>query len=45
MVEEHFEDSPDWLEHCRQFWEEKLDLLEEYLRDLQLKEKEDGPRK
>jgi DNA-binding transcriptional ArsR family regulator len=29
----------DWLEHYRRFWEESFDRLEDYLRDLQMKEK------
>ena len=28
-------DAADWLEHYRQFWEQSLDRLEEYLRALQ----------
>lgn len=28
-------DAADWLEHYRQFWEESLDRLEQYLGDLQ----------
>ncbi len=28
----------DWLEQYRQFWEESLDRLEDYLRELQAKE-------
>jgi DNA-binding transcriptional ArsR family regulator len=29
----------DWVEQYRQFWEARLDRLEEYLRELQAKEK------
>jgi DNA-binding transcriptional ArsR family regulator len=29
----------DWLEHYRQLWEERLDRLEDYLQELQTKEK------
>ena len=29
----------DWLEHYRTFWEESFDRLDEYLRELQKKEK------
>jgi len=29
----------DWLDRYRRFWEESFDRLEEYLRDLQTKEK------
>src|SRR5512139_626159 len=28
----------DWVEHYRQFWEQSLDRLEEYLKNLQTKE-------
>ena len=31
----------DWLEHYRRFWEESFDRLDEYLRELQTKEKEE----
>ena len=33
----------DWLEGYRRFWEERLDRLEEYLRELQARELEDNP--
>jgi DNA-binding transcriptional ArsR family regulator len=32
----------DWLDEYRQFWEQSLDRLEDYLRELQAKEKEQG---
>src|SRR6266849_4598307 len=32
-------DIADWLEHYRRFWEQSFDRLEEYLRELQRKEK------
>ncbi|MBS1902588.1 MAG: winged helix-turn-helix transcriptional regulator [Bacteroidetes bacterium] len=32
----------DWVEQYRKFWEEKLDALEEYLQELQSKEKHDA---
>ena len=32
----------DWLERYRRLWVQRLDRLEEYLRDLQAKEKKDG---
>lgn len=35
----------DWVEHYRRFWEESLDRLEDYLRELQAKEKPHGRRK
>jgi DNA-binding transcriptional ArsR family regulator len=31
----------DWLEGYRRFWEERLDRLEDYLRELQAKEKDE----
>ena len=31
-------DASDWLEHYRRFWDESLDRLEDYLRDLQKRE-------
>ena len=34
----------DWLEHYRIFWEQSLDRLEDYLKDLQGKEKRRGRR-
>jgi DNA-binding transcriptional ArsR family regulator len=30
----------DWLEHYRRFWEESFDRLDDYLRELQKKEKD-----
>ncbi|MGO9449800.1 MAG: ArsR/SmtB family transcription factor [Candidatus Binataceae bacterium] len=38
-------DAADWLESYRRFWEESFDRLEEYLRELQLKEKKNGSKK
>ena len=35
----------DWLERYRRFWEERFDRLDEYLRELQAKEKKRGRRK
>ena len=32
----------DWLEHYRRFWEQRLDRLEDYLGELQGKEKHRG---
>jgi len=32
-------DVDDWLEHYRRFWDERFDRLEDYLRELQAKEK------
>jgi DNA-binding transcriptional ArsR family regulator len=36
-------DAADWLEHYRQFWEQSLDRLEDYLRELQAPGESDGP--
>jgi DNA-binding transcriptional ArsR family regulator len=33
-------EAADWLEHYRRFWEQSFDRLEEYLRELQKKDKE-----
>jgi DNA-binding transcriptional ArsR family regulator len=35
----------DWVERYRQFWEESLDRLDEYLKDLQRKETRRGRKK
>jgi DNA-binding transcriptional ArsR family regulator len=35
-------DAHDWIDQYRKFWEERLDRLEEYLRELQTKEKQGG---
>jgi DNA-binding transcriptional ArsR family regulator len=35
-------DAADWLEHYRHFWEQSLGRLEDYLRELQMKEKKHG---
>jgi DNA-binding transcriptional ArsR family regulator len=35
-------EAADWVEHYRRFWEESLDRLDEYLRQLQKKEKPRG---
>lgn len=35
------QDVADWVEQYRQFWEESLDRLEEYLRELQAQEQKD----
>ncbi len=32
----------DWVEHYRLFWEQKLDRLDDYLQQLQAKEKKHG---
>ncbi len=33
-------DASDWIGHYRRFWEESFDRLDEYLKELQMKEKE-----
>ena len=38
-------DAADWLENYRRIWEESFDRLEDYLRELQLKEKKENGRK
>ena len=38
-------DVADWVEHYRRFWEERLDRLDDYLQELQQKEKPHGRRK
>ena len=35
----------NWIEHCRRVWTERLDILEDYLRELQAKEKKHGRKK
>ena len=35
----------DWLEHYRRFWEQSFDRLDDYLRELQRKEKKNGSKK
>jgi DNA-binding transcriptional ArsR family regulator len=37
-------DVADWVEQYRRFWEERLDRLEDYLRELQAQEKQHGRR-
>jgi DNA-binding transcriptional ArsR family regulator len=34
----------DWVEHYRRFWEQSFDRLDDYLRELQREENEDGER-
>jgi DNA-binding transcriptional ArsR family regulator len=38
-------DAADWLEHYRRFWEQSFDRLDDYLRELQRKEKKNGRKK
>src|SRR3979490_2628593 len=35
-------DAADWLEHYRQFWDESLDRLDDYLGELQVQEERHG---
>jgi DNA-binding transcriptional ArsR family regulator len=35
-------DAANWLEHYRRFWEQSFDRLDDYLGELQGKEKKDG---
>ena len=41
---EPLKDAADWLEHYRKFWEQSLDRLDAYLKELQGKEKRRGRR-
>jgi DNA-binding transcriptional ArsR family regulator len=38
-------DAAEWLEEYRRFWEESFDRLDDYLQELQNKERKDGRRK
>ena len=38
-------DVANWVEHYRKFWEESFDRLDEYLKELQKKEKKHGRKK
>lgn len=38
---EPLKDAADWIEHYRQFWDERLARLEDYLHELQTKENQD----
>lgn len=35
----------EWVEHYRRFWEQSLERLDDYLQQLQAKEKQHGPNK
>ena len=37
-------DVADWVDHYRRFWEESFDRLDEYLKELQSKEKKNVPK-
>lgn len=39
------QEASDWIEQYRQFWEERFDRLEEYLREIQEQEGESGKKK
>jgi len=39
------QDASRWIDNYRCFWEESLDRLDEYLHELQLKEKKDASKK
>jgi DNA-binding transcriptional ArsR family regulator len=38
-------DVAEWIENYRQFWEQSLDRLEDYLREIQEQEKKNGRKK
>ena len=38
-------DAAGWIEHYRRFWEQSFDRLDEYLREIQNKEKKHGRKK
>ena len=38
-------DIANWVEHYRRFWEQSFDRLDEYLKELQAKDKKNGRRK
>jgi DNA-binding transcriptional ArsR family regulator len=42
---EPLKNAADWIEHYRRFWEESLDRLDEYLKELQGKGKKHGSKK
>ncbi len=35
-------DAADWIEHYRRYWEESFDRLDDYLREVQSREKKNG---
>jgi len=39
---DRLKDVSDWVEHYRQFWEERFDRLDAYLKEIQEKEKKHG---
>jgi len=42
---ERLKEVAEWVEHYRRFWEERFDRLDEYLKELQAKEKKHGRKK
>jgi DNA-binding transcriptional ArsR family regulator len=38
-------DAANWIEHYRRFWEQSFDRLEDYLKELQAKERKHGRKK
>src|SRR4030088_3093728 len=42
---QRLEEAADWVGRYREFWEEKFDRLDEYLQELQKKEKHHGRKK
>jgi DNA-binding transcriptional ArsR family regulator len=42
---EPLKDAVDWIEQYRQFWDESFDRLDDYLQELQTKEKQDNEQK
>lgn len=42
---ESLKEAANWIEQYRQFWEQNLDRLEDYLQELQTKEKQDEQQK
>ena len=45
LLQERHKEAVDWLEHYRPCWEERLDRLSEYLRNVQRKKKKHGRKK
>jgi DNA-binding transcriptional ArsR family regulator len=40
---EPLKDAAAWIEHYRKFWEDRFDRLEDYLKEIQIKEKTNEP--
>jgi DNA-binding transcriptional ArsR family regulator len=45
LAPQPLKDASDWIGHYRRFWEESLDRLDDYLRDLQKEMKKSSSRK